>query len=182
MFLNFNPVSPVLLFGGIWGIIVAFLTVIVAVGLIVYLLTATAFFCMYRKAKVSLPWLAYIPVARLYPYFKTIQVSQWNWLWLIAPFVGVIAIVGLHLFGIVLCVVGAIVYLVVSIRWLARLLKAFGVSPLWLLGLIGLLIPFLNGLVGIGLLVLYCVLGFNKDIRYHPSFDQYHGSGDSFTF
>ncbi|WAH36228.1 hypothetical protein [Alicyclobacillus dauci] len=161
------------------GVITAFFTF----DLAVYLLTATAFFFMFRKARVPLPWLAYVPVAQLYPFFKTIKVSQWNWLWLAAPVFGSLAILALHAFGIVLCIFGCIVYAVVGIRWLIRLLQAYGINPLWLLGLLGLLIPFLSYLVSIGLVVLYCIMGFSASIQYNPNFDRRDGSGgDPFHF
>lgn len=162
-----------------FGLATAFLTV----DVLIYFLVATAFFFMFRKANIRNPWLAYVPIAQLYPFFLMIGVSPANFLWLLVPFVGILLVFLLHAVGVLFLIIATVAYIVVFVRWLIRLLRVFGINPLWLLGLIGFIIPGLNYLVSIGLIVLYCIIGFNANIRYRPPFD---GNGpfrdDDFNF
>ncbi|WP_436663889.1 hypothetical protein ACOALA_18700 [Alicyclobacillus acidoterrestris] len=171
-----NGLPPNIGFHLALGMMFGFVALHLAFVVILYLLFATAQYCMFRKATVPLPWFSYIPVANLYPFFRTTRVTMWNWLWLLAPVVGGIAILLWHWVGVAVCAIALILYLIAAIRWHARLFKAFGMNPLWLLGLIGLLVPYLSSLVWIGFVVLYCIIGFHSGIRYRPYFD-WEGGG-----
>lgn len=169
--------------GGFLGIFAGLAAVFFSFEILIYFLVATAFFFMFRKAHVPLPWLAYIPIAQLYPFFLTIEVSQANFLWLLAPFFGILLVFSLHGAGVFLFALLMIAYIVFAIRWLIRLLRAFSINPLWLLGLIGLIIPGLSYLVSIGLIVLYCIMGFNPNIHYRPPFSRRDAfDDDNFKF
>lgn len=162
------------LLAAIWGIALI-------IGLAVYLLEATAFYKMYKKANVPHAWLAYIPFAQYWPFFWTIKKSAWNILWLLLPVAGGAA--GGIIWGIMqngtgalifsILIIACSIYLVVlAIIWQVRLFKAFGINPLWLLGMIGTIIPFVGFLVSIGFIVLYCYMGFSREVEYHPEFDE----------
>ncbi|UOF92591.1 hypothetical protein LSG31_10775 [Fodinisporobacter ferrooxydans] len=135
--------------GILGGMIGTFLVLWVILGIAAWILQGFAFYKMYTKANVWSPWLAFIPIANLWPFMWTIKKSAWNILWLIIP----------------------IVNLVFSIIWTIRLLKAFNMNPLWALLFIGYVIPAINSFVVLAFLVLYCYMGFSSNVRYNPDFD-----------
>jgi hypothetical protein len=122
---------------------------IFVIGLGIYILEAFAFFMAFRKAGVHHAWLAFIPIAQLWPYMRVIKKSAWNLLWLLVPIVDVVFV----------------------IIWQARFLKAFGISRWWLLLYIGTVIPGVNYAVSIAFIVIYCIIGFSASRQYNPNFD-----------
>lgn len=138
------------------GIIAAFGTFILLIGIAVYVLEALAFFQAFKKAGVEHAWLAFIPIAQAWPFMRVIKKSAWNLFWLLCPIAG-------------------FVFLII---WQGRYLKAFGLSRLWLLLWIGAVIPFVSYLVSIAFVVLYCVIGFSSSRRYNPNFDRPVGAQD----
>ncbi|MFC7394600.1 hypothetical protein [Scopulibacillus cellulosilyticus] len=60
------------------------------VFLAIYILQATAMFKMYQKANIKHAWLAYIPIAQLWPFFWAIKKSAWNILWFLLPIAGIV--------------------------------------------------------------------------------------------
>ncbi|WP_067619124.1 hypothetical protein [Alicyclobacillus acidiphilus] len=165
-----------------------FLSGLLGFGLLMYLLIATAFFCMFRKAHAPLPWLAYVPILQAYPFFRTIRVSQLNFLWYLLPAFSAMSVLAFHIVGAVLSAVATVIYIIVAIRWLYLLLKSFGVSPVYLFGLFGLLIPGLSFLTDVGLVVLLCIMGFHPNIRYRypdwpgPPYHNRRDPDDQFWF
>jgi hypothetical protein len=156
---------------GVLAIFAGFLVIELVVGLVIYVLVCTAYYKMYRKAETNHAWLAYIPIAQMWPFFWTIKKSAWNILWLLLPAVGEVLALGLHnAVAVVICIILIVVTIIVSITWQVRLFRAFGMNPLWLLMMIGYVIPFLNMLVGIAFIVLYCYMGFSSQVRYNPNF------------
>lgn len=159
---------------------------LIGINIAVYLLVATAFFYMFRKARTPLPWLAYVPILQSYPFFVTIGVSQLNFLWYLLPLFSIISAITLHWTGIGLSIVASIAYIVIAIRWLYLLLRAFRISPAYLFGLLGLLVPNLSFLVYIGLIVLLCIIGFHPNIQYRypggPPNTSTKNSDDQFWF
>lgn len=127
----------------------------IILGLAFYLLEAFAYYFAFKKAGIENAWLAFIPIAQLWPFMRVIKKSAWNLFWLLCP----------------------IANIVFAIIWQGRFLQAFGISRLWLLMYIGALIPFFSYLVNVGFLVLYCVIGFSSSIRYDPDFDGSSGPG-----
>ncbi len=105
--------------------------------LLLYLLICGAYYSMFRKAGTAYAWLAFIPVANLWPLLWTLQRSAWHVLWLLIPFVNVI----------------------VALIWQVQLLRAFGMSSWWVLLVF---IPLLD-LVYIGVL-LY--MGYGDKVHY----------------
>src|SRR5579875_2632862 len=83
----------------------------IVIGLGVYILMATAFFKMYKKAGTKHAWLAYVPIAQAWPFFWTIKKSAWNILWVLLPVLGefFLLILRNHL------VVGIIILVILSI-------------------------------------------------------------------
>jgi hypothetical protein len=138
------------------GVLAGFiiLWVIFAIGL--YILSATAAYKMYKKARVNYAWLAFIPIASLWPFMWTVGKSAWNILWLCIPVVDVIFM----------------------LIWQARLYRAFGLSPWLLLIYLGCLIPMANLFVGIAFLVIHCYIGFSKNVQYRPDFENRFTSSD----
>lgn len=145
------------------------ITFLIVFSLIVYLLVAIPMYGMYRKAKTPAPWLAFIPIANLVGYFRVIRVSMWNFLWLLVPLVGEIFYFSLHnAVGLTVQLILLIPYLVMSIIWYVRLFKSFALNPLWLLILIGLIIPLIDLVSVVWLIVLLWKLGFGKNHPYQP--------------
>lgn len=135
--------------GAIFGAMFAgFVILWVIFGIGLYILAATAAYKMYTKAEVNYAWLAFIPIANLWPFMWTIGKSAWNILWLCIPIVG----------------------LIFMLIWQARLYQAFGLSPWLLLIYVGTLIPVVSLFVGIAFLVIHCYIGFSKNVKYHPDF------------
>ncbi|MBM7644491.1 uncharacterized membrane protein YhaH (DUF805 family) [Scopulibacillus daqui] len=158
----------------------AFGAVMCIVLVAIYILQATAMFKLYQKANINHPWLAYIPIAQLWPFFWAIKKSAWNILWFLLPFlgaaIGTAILVGFQdstgfIIYVAVIIIFSIIPIVLNIMWTVRFFKAFNMSPLWLLGLIGFLIPFINYLIGIGFIVLYCYMGFSSKVKYNPDFD-----------
>ncbi|HEX7064170.1 MAG TPA: hypothetical protein VF199_03815 [Bacillales bacterium] len=161
-----------------FGIAVWIIFIVIYLG--VYILQATAFFKMFKKADVEPAWLAYIPIAQVWPFFWTIKKSAWNILWFFLPVAGgivggiLLAAMqdngGLAIF-ITIIVLSSIVPMILEIIWTARLFKAFALNPAWVLLVIGCFIPFINFLTTIGLIVIFCYMGFSKEVQYHPDFE-----------
>lgn len=136
---------------------------------------------MFKKANIEKPWLAYIPIAQVWPFLWTIKKSAWNLLWTVLPVVAGLLIGAIfwvavggtagEIFFYIFFVAGYLFGIVVTMIWLAQYFKAFGMSPLWILLFIGSCIPYIGVLPNIGLIILYCYMGFSKDVQYHPDFD-----------
>ena len=120
-----------------FSIFYAFATFFWVIDLIIYFVVAGAFYMMFRKAGTPYAWLAFIPVAFLWPLLWTINKSALNVLWLLIPIVGSIFL----------------------LYWLGQLIKCFGLSP-WLVLLN--IIPVLN-LIFLGI-VLY--IGYSSSVLY----------------
>lgn len=163
------------------GIVAGAIIIYALYGLVVYALVATIFFMLFRKAKVKFPWLAFIPIGQLWPYFWTIKKSAWNILWFLVPSVAAVIGVNLHnTFGTALFVIGSIIPVVLGILWQIRLLKAFRMNPWWLLIMIGFLIPILNLLFELVYLILLGYMAFSSKVQYDPYFDgKGGGPGDN---
>lgn len=73
-----------------------FMTVLFVIFAIIYYIMMIPMFGMYYKAKTPLPWLAFIPIANMVPFFPVIRVSMWNYLWLLPGIVGDIVYFGFH--------------------------------------------------------------------------------------
>lgn len=108
------------------------------IDLIIYLVVAGAFYSMFRKAGTPNAWLAFIPIAGLWPFLWTINRSAWNVLWLLIP----------------------VVNYVLMLYWLGQLLKAFRHSP-WFVLL--MLFPPSN-LIFFGI-VIY--IGYSNSVKYN---------------
>lgn len=121
--------------------------------LIIYFAVAGAFYSMFRKAGTPYAWLAFIPIAQLWPLLWTINRSAWNILWLLIPLVGTIFM----------------------LYWVGQLVKCFGQSP-WLVLLN--LVPILN-LIFLGLL-LY--LGYSSSVRYSGDGPYGNGTSQQFYY
>ncbi|RIV18554.1 hypothetical protein D2Q93_13965 [Alicyclobacillaceae bacterium I2511] len=154
--------------GVLGGIFAGAMVLLVWVGIAVYLLIGTAFFKMFRKAKVAHAWLAYIPILQLIPYFDTLRLSRMNLLWIISPLFGLLVGWIFHstAFAVALSAVLYIVFALLAIFWQIRLLRFFNMSPWWMLMLVGLVIPVLSNVVDIAFIVLYCYMGFSSTLRY----------------
>ncbi|WP_249226873.1 DUF5684 domain-containing protein [Alicyclobacillus mengziensis] len=107
------------------------------IDLIIYVVVAGAFYSMFRKAGTPNAWLAFIPIAGLWPFLWTINRSAWNVLWLFIP----------------------VVNYIITLYWLGQLLKSFDHSP-WLVLLA--LFPLLN-LILLGILIY---IGYSNSVRY----------------
>lgn len=154
------------------GILAGALILAALYGLLAYVVIAVTFFRLFRKARVKLAWLAFIPIAQLWPFFWTIKKSPWNVLWVLVP--SILDIAGLDLyngFGTVLLVIGSVVPIVFGIIWQIRLFKAFRMNPWWLLIMLGLLIPRFSLLFELAYLVLLAYMAFSRKVQYNPNFD-----------
>lgn len=170
-----TPNMSALGMGLIAGVVVAYIILIVAA----YVLTSTINFFLFRKARVKLAWLAYIPIGQLWPFLWTIKKSAWNILWFLLP-LGV-AIVGAMMndsLGGILLVIGSLIPLVLWIIWQVRLLKAFRMSPWLALILVGFLVPIFFFLFQIAYLVLMGYMAFSAKVQYNPNFDGSGGGSD----
>lgn len=168
---QYTPTFSALVMGLVAGAVVGFIILVLGI----YLLTSTINFFIFRKARVKLAWLAYVPFGQMWPFFWMIKKSAWNILWLFVP-LGV-AFSGAMMndtLGTILLEAGSVIPLVMWIIWQVRLLKAFTMSPWLLLILIGFLIPVLHFLFEIAYLVLLGYMAFNGKVQYNPNFD---GSG-----
>ncbi len=143
------------------------LTAIIVIAIVFYLLVTIPMFAMFLKAKTLMPWLAFIPIFNMIPYFRVIRVSMWNYLWMLFPVAGEVITFSLHnLLGTVIEFVLLIPFIVISIIWQVKLFRAFGMNPLWLLIYIGLIIPFIDLVSLVWLIVLLWMLGFGKKYTY----------------
>ena len=160
------------------GIIAGAFLVYVLFGIVLYLLMCTAFFLLFRKAGVKYPWLAYIPIAQLWPYFQTIKKNTWNVLWFLLPMVaGILGTDFQSALGGFLVVVTSVVIAVLGILWQVRFLKAFNMSPWLLLLLIGFVIPILGFLFELAYFGILLYMGFSSNVHYNPNFDERSGPG-----
>ncbi len=164
-------------------IIAGLLIVEAIIGLAVYILMATAFFKMFRKANVPHAWLAYVPIAQYWPFFWTIKKSAWNILWGLVSIAGIGIAIPMMIqhritIAIGIVILFSIVPIVLGIIWQVRLFKAFGMNPWWLLALIGGIIPIINYVVDIGMIILFCYMGFSSSVHYNPNFNQKGGPTD----
>lgn len=145
---------------GLMGLFVALGVFMVLIVIAVYLLEAIAFYKAFRKADIEYAWLAFIPIAQLWPFMRVIKKSAWNLFWLFCP-------------------IANIVFLIV---WQGRYFKAYGISRWWLLMYIGTVIPGVSYAVSIAFIVIYCVIGFSSTHRYNPHFDDPSTGGPGMTF
>ena len=170
-----TPNMSALGMGLIAGAIVAYIILIVAA----YVLTSTIYFFLFRKARVKLAWLAYVPLGQLWPFLWTIKKSAWNILWFILPFGAAVAGAMMNdALGGILLVIGSIIPLVFWIIWQVRLLKAFSMNPWLALIIIGFVVPFVGFLFQIAYLVLMGYLAFSAKVQYNPNFDGSGGGSD----
>lgn len=157
--MNATPLPPSLLPSGFY----TFLTVFMV---IMYLVIAVPLFGMFYKAKAPLPWLALIPIANMFPFFRVIRVNMWNYLWFLPGAIGDIVYFADHnIVGLIIEFVLLIPILVMNIIWYVKLFRAFSMSPLWLLLIIGFIIPLINLVAIVWFIVLLWILGFGKK---HP--------------
>lgn len=86
-------------------IILGMLVAVLVVGIIIWIYTALAFMAIGRKAKDSMPGLAWIPgVGPTIIAFRAAKMAWWPWLLLIAfviPFVNFLAIIAFMIFAII---------------------------------------------------------------------------------
>lgn len=161
------------------GILAGAMIMYALYGVLLYVVVAVTFFMLFRKAQVKLAWLAFLPIAQLWPFFWTIKKSAWNVLWIFVP--TVVALLGtqLHLqLGVLLFVVGSVLPLVLGVIWQVRLFKAFHMNPWWLLIMVGFIIPILSLVFELVYLVLLLYMAFSKKVQYNPNFDGKGGPGD----
>lgn len=148
---------------------------ILAVGLVVgliltvviYLLWTIPFFKLFKKAGYEHPWLAFIPLGNLWPFFWVIGKSRLNILWFLLPLLGEIFMLAMHnAVGIGLYFITVLVIAILSIIWYVQLFKAYGMSGLWLLLFIGFIIPFIDVLAIIGFIVILWIMAFGQNYTY----------------
>jgi hypothetical protein len=156
----------------LFGAFAAIGSFFIVLGIVVYIFEGFVFYRIYKKAGVKYPWLSWVPIAQMVPFFWTIKLSAWNTLWVLVPSVTTLVARSMGAGGVVFILGIDLLVTGIGIWWQARFLKAFGISPQWLWLAIGLLIPFLNVLVAIGYIVLICIIAFHANVRYRPDFDR----------
>jgi hypothetical protein len=109
-----------------------------AVLIAMYILSALAYYKLFKKARVPHAWLAWIPIGYMWPFMWTIKKSAWNLLWLLVP----------------------IANIVFYIIWIVKFYKAFGMSPHWLWLM---LIPGLGSFI---LFIQILYMGFSRHVQY----------------
>lgn len=149
------------------------MAVLLLVMIGIYALFGFVFYKIYKKAAVPRPWLAFVPIGNLWPFFWTLKRRSINVLWLMIP--SATASLARTIVGpqsataIVLNLISLIIYLF----WYAKFFKAFRVSPLWLLMMIGFALPIaiVKLFSAIGLAILFLYMGFSKNVQYTYGFD-----------
>jgi uncharacterized membrane protein YhaH (DUF805 family) len=116
---------------------------------------------LFEKAGHPAPWLAWIPVASLWPFFYCIRRSAWNVLWFLVPILAGPLLVNVgHGVGALIALILDVIVLVLVIVWWVQFLHAFGMSGWWMLML---LIP---GIGFIAFLALMLYMGFSSRVAY----------------
>lgn len=162
---GFQTIPPGL--SAILGIIIVVAVVVVIIS---YFATTIPFYKLLKKADYGVPWLAFIPIANFWPGFWLIRRSPWNLLWFLAVYVLYALGLAVHstVFWAAIALFGIAVG-VLEVFWAIELFRAFGMTPLWLLLLIGLIIPGINLVTEIILLVILWVMAFNERYQYQYS-------------
>lgn len=154
---------------GLGAIMAIGATVILVLSIILYVLYTVPFYKLFKKAGRPNAWLAFVPIAQLWPFMATIEQSAWNILWLLLPLAVTLLVGSMHsTLSFTIMLIADLVVLIISVLWYVKLFKVFGMSPLWLLLWIGLIIPGLNLLVLIGFLILLYVMAFSDKYPYQP--------------
>lgn len=120
--------------GALATVLIIYWVIVIAV----YVVSALAFFKIYKKADVPHAWMAWVPILNLIPYLWTIKKSAWNLLWLFVP----------------------IANIVFAIIWQVRLYKVFGMSPHWLWFY---LLPGIGSLI---IFIQHVYMGFSRHVTY----------------
>lgn len=169
---NLDP-SSIPGIGGLFGLLAGMMMFGIVLGIAWYVFQGFIYYKIYQKANVKYPWMSWIPIANMVPFFWVIKKSAWNLVWLIVPALATAILrPTLGTTGLIIAGILNVVMLVLVIIWMVRFLKAFRISPHWLWFAIGLIIPLLNFLIIIAFIVLLCLMAFNPNIKYNPDFDR----------
>lgn len=152
------------------GLFIAFVFII---GLIVYVINALTYYKLSKKAGLdSHAWMAWVPVLQNVLFFHMIDKSGWYVLLYLIPSItlvfdsGIMAVIGLIL---------NLAVVILSVIWLADLLKRFGQSPLWI---ITLFIPIIN----IAFIVFFIYMAFSNDVQYQSTNRYQDGTQNNYTY
>ncbi|WDL98444.1 hypothetical protein [Alicyclobacillus sp. ALC3] len=151
------------------------ITVLIVVSLVSYFAITIPYYKLLKKAGYSLAWLAFIPIANYWPGFWLIRKSRWNVSWFFGIFLGYVLALSFHSIALaIITTLYSIAVLVLEIIWAVRLFRAFGMNPLWLLLMVGMIVPYLNFAAMIALIVILWVMAFGQgyDYRYR---EEFHG-------
>jgi len=129
------------------------------VTLVFYAFAMTSMMLAFKKARHRNPWIAYVPIVNYFAYLKVIRVSRWNVLWMLVPLITLLPFLDDATASVISLVTNLLV-LVLSIWWMIRYFKAFGMNPhrLW-----WMLLPGIGTLL---VLIFQLQIGFSKKYQY----------------
>ena len=141
--------------------LMGFFTILLVIGIIIYVYKAWAWFTIGRKLKNKVAWLSWIPVVQ---FFLLPILAGWNWLWGFIILLPVIfsLIVPIKFLGGVLLFISLVFLAVMSIIWTWKIYRKRR-FPGWL-SLIPILyiIPIVNIIAGIAQLVIIGLVAWLK--------------------
>ncbi len=117
------------LLGGLFALLAAMFLVFLILGIAFYIYSSLAFMAIGRKARDSLPGLAWIPgIGPVIIAFRASKMHWWPWLLLLSILLSFIPIL-----GIVIYFLGMIAFMVFVFIWNWKLFEAVGRPGWWAL-------------------------------------------------